>query len=162
MLDYWDALFLSGATCLFLSSFPIRFKSFFLQIFFRFACHIEAETNGWHFADGIFKWIFLNESVWIPIKISLKFVPKGPVNNVPVLVQIMAWRRSGYKPLSEAMMVNFPTHVCVSRPQWVNTSWSFFTIVSAVVKWTWKIWVKLFCIPDLIKQNKVCNDWFVP
>ena len=37
--------------------------------------HIEAETNGRHFADDIFKWIFLNENVWIPIKISLKFVP---------------------------------------------------------------------------------------
>ena len=27
------------------------------------------------------------------IKISLKFVPKGPINNIPALVQIMAWRR---------------------------------------------------------------------
>ena len=45
------------------------------------------------FADHIFKWIFLNENVWISIKISLKFVPRGPVNNIPALVQIMAWRR---------------------------------------------------------------------
>ena len=26
---------------------------------------------------------------------SLKFVPKGPINNIPALVQIMAWRRPG-------------------------------------------------------------------
>ena len=47
--------------------------------------HIEAETNGCHFADDIFKCIFLNENVWILIKISLKFVPKGPINNFPSL-----------------------------------------------------------------------------
>ena len=40
---------------------------------------------------------------------------------IPALVQIMAWRRPGDKPLSEAMMVNLPTHICVTRPQWVNT-----------------------------------------
>ena len=68
--------------------------------------HIEAETNGRHFADDIFKCIFLNENIWIPIKISLRFVPKVPVNNIPVLVQILAWRRSGAKPLSEPMMVS--------------------------------------------------------
>ena len=71
-------------------------------------------------ADDIFKCIFLSENVWISIKISLKFVPKGPINNIPALVKIMAWRRPGDKPLSEAMMVNLPTHICVSRPQWVK------------------------------------------
>ena len=35
----------------------------------------------------------MNENVWIPIKISQKFVPKGPINTIPALVQIMAWRR---------------------------------------------------------------------
>ena len=42
--------------------------------------------NGPHFADDIFKCIFFKENVWIPIKISLKFVPNDPFNNVPVLV----------------------------------------------------------------------------
>ena len=37
-------------------------------------------------ADDIFKRIFFNENVWILIKISLKFVPKGPINNIPALV----------------------------------------------------------------------------
>ena len=66
--------------------------------------------------DAIFKCIFLNENVWIPIKISLKFVPKGPINNIPALVEIMAWRRPGDKPLSEPMMVSLPTHICITRP----------------------------------------------
>ena len=76
--------------------------------------------NGRHFPDDIFRWIFLNENVWIAVKISLKFVPKGPINNIPALVQIMAWRRSDDKPLSETMMVRLPTHICVTRPQWVK------------------------------------------
>ena len=33
----------------------------------------------------------------------------------------MAWRRPGDKPLSEPMMVSLPTHICVTRPQWVNS-----------------------------------------
>ena len=74
-------------------------------------------TNGHHFTDDIFKCIFLNENVGIPIKMSLEFIPKGPINNIPALVQIMAWRRPGDKPLSEPMMVSLPTHICVTRPQ---------------------------------------------
>ena len=76
--------------------------------------------GGRHFADDIFEGIFLNENVWIPIKISLKFVPKGPINNIPVLVQIMVRHRPGVNPLSEPMMVTLLVHICVTRPQWVN------------------------------------------
>ena len=81
---------------------------------------LRPRQNGRHFPDDIFKWIFLNENVWISINISLKFVPRGPINNIPTVVQVMAWRRSGDKPLSEPMMVNLSTHICVTRPQWVN------------------------------------------
>ena len=66
---------------------------------------LRPRQNGHHFADDTFKCIFLNESVPILFKISLKFVPLGPVNNIPVLVQLMAWRRPGDKPLSEPMIV---------------------------------------------------------
>ena len=66
--------------------------------------HIEADTKWRRFPKDIFKRIFMNENKWISIKISLKFVPKGPINNIPALVQIMAWRREGDKSLSEAMM----------------------------------------------------------
>ena len=72
--------------------------------------------------DDIFKCIFFNENVWISIKISLKFVPKGPINNVPALVQIMAWRRPADKPLSEPVIVSLLTHICVTRPQWVKVT----------------------------------------
>ena len=41
------------------------------------------------FPDDIFKCIVWNENVWISIKVSLTFVPKGPINNTPALVQII-------------------------------------------------------------------------
>ena len=80
----------------------------------------QDKLHGRHFPDDIFTRIFFNENVWISIKISLKFVPKGPINNIPSLVQIMAWRRPGDKPLFEPMMVRWPTHIWVTRPQWVK------------------------------------------
>ena len=85
----------------------------------RMVITLRPRQHGRHIADDTFKRIFLNENVIISIKISLKFVPKGPNNNIPELVQIMAWRLPGDKPLSEAMMVSLLTHICVTRPQWV-------------------------------------------
>ena len=82
---------------------------------------LRLRQNG-HLADDIFECIFFDENVWISIKIPLKFVPKGPISNIPALVQIMAWRRPGDKPLSEPMVVSLLTHIWVSRPQWVNRS----------------------------------------
>ena len=81
---------------------------------------VRPRQNGRHFPDDIFKCIFLNENMWISIKFSLKFVSKGPINNIPALVQIMVWRRPGDKPLSEPTLVSLLTHICVTRPQWVN------------------------------------------
>ena len=59
--------------------------------------------------------------MWTLIKISLKFVPKCSIHNIHALVQIMAWRRSGDKPLSEPVMASLPTHICVTRSQWANS-----------------------------------------
>ena len=84
---------------------------------------LRPRQNGRQFADDIFKCIFLNENVWIPIKISPIFLPKGPINNIPALLPIMAWRRPGDRPLSEPMMVSLPTHICVTRPQCLPWAW---------------------------------------
>ena len=81
---------------------------------------LRPRQNGSQYPDDIFKCIFLTENVIISIKISLQFVPKGSINNIPTLVQIMAWRRPGDKPLSEPMMVRLSMHICVTRLQWVN------------------------------------------
>ena len=73
------------------------------------------KQNGCNFADDIFIWILLNENVSIAIKISLKFVPIGPIKNIPALVQIMAWRRPG-----------------------VHTLWVFLSIFTH--HWLWNYW----------------------
>ena len=61
--------------------------------------------------DDIFKYIF-NEGVWISITISLRFVPKGPIDYKSALVQVMAWHRAGEKPLPESMLTKF-TDACI-------------------------------------------------
>ena len=75
---------------------------------------LRPRQNGRHLPDDIFKCIFLNENVWISIENSLKFVHKGLINNIPALVQIMAWRLPGDKPLSEPMMASLLTHIYAS------------------------------------------------
>ena len=101
---------------------------------------LSPRQNGRHFPDDIFKWIFLNENVWISIIISLKFVPRGPINNSPTLVQVMSWRRPGDKPLPEPMMVRLPTHICVTRPQWVM-DWHSINVCFAVLYMHISLWV---------------------
>ena len=87
------------------------------RIFFK---TLRPRQDGRHFADSIFKCIFFNENCCILIKLSLKYVRKGPIDNNPAMVQIMAWRRSGDKPLSETMMISLQMHICVTQPQWDN------------------------------------------
>ena len=78
---------------------------------------LRPRQNGRHFADDVFKCIFLNEMCEFCLRFH--WSPKGPINNIPPLVQVMAWRRPGDKPLSEPMVVRFFTQICVARPQWV-------------------------------------------
>ena len=58
-------------------------------------------------ADDIFKHIFLNVNARMLMQISLKFVPEGPIDNRSALVQVVSSRRTGDKPLPEAMMTQF-------------------------------------------------------
>ena len=73
---------------------------------------LRLRQDGHHFPDDIFKCIFLNENVWISIMISLKFVPKGPINNI---------RLAGTKPLSEPRMVSLLTYISDTQLQCVNS-----------------------------------------
>ena len=75
-----------------------------------YVIHIETlrpKPNGCLFADYIFTCIFLNENVGISLKISLKFVLKVEIEINPALVQMMALRRPGDKPLSEPILTQF-------------------------------------------------------
>ena len=86
---------------------------------------LRPRQNGCYFPDIIFKCMFLNENVWIPIKISLKFALKGPINNILAL--------DGAKPLSEPVLVCLLTHICVYRPQWVKCFGGDKGVVSSMV-----------------------------
>ena len=81
---------------------------------------LRPRQNCCHFADNMFKYLFLDENEWISHRISLKFVPGVWINNIPALVQKMAWHRPADTPLSEPMMVSLLTHICVTRPLWVK------------------------------------------
>ena len=75
---------------------------------------------GHHYADDIFKCIFLNENVWIARKKSLNIFPEDPINNIQSLVQIMAWHLPCDRPLSETIMFGLLLHIYVSEPQWAR------------------------------------------
>ena len=72
-------------------------------------------------ADDIFKCIFLNENNRTAIKISLKFVPRSPIDNKPALVQVMAWYQRGDKPLPEPVLTQFTdAYICGTRGRKIN------------------------------------------
>ena len=58
-------------------------------------------------ADDIFKCVSMYDKIYILIKTSRKFVPKGPIDNYPALVYVMAWRRIGDKPLSKPVLTRY-------------------------------------------------------
>ena len=104
---------------------------------------------------------FSEWNVWITIKISLKFVSNGPINNIPALVQIMVWCQPGDKPLFETMMVSLLTHICVTRPHWVNSNnlirFSFSTCqdIWAVLK----LWRYLIIISQSYNSINCLHDF---
>ena len=96
--------------------------------------------NGHHFADEIFRCIFVNEKFFILIRISPKFAPKGPIDNNPGLVQIMAWHWIGENPLSEPML-NWFTDVYIygTRGGWVNLPSTRSSCIHSRVLFTWML-----------------------
>ena len=78
----------------------------------------RSRRNDRHLADDhLFSWMKI---YWCEFKFHWSFFPKGPINNIPALDQIMAWRQPGDKPLSDPRMFSLMTHIWVTRPQWVN------------------------------------------
>ena len=128
-LDPWEQISVKSELNFFLSKWISVWKYHLHDIWvmpgslFKPLCvnTLKPWQNGLHFPDDI----FMNKNVKISINISLKFVPRGPIDNIPALVQMMAWRRPGNKPLSEPMMVSSTTHICVTRPQWVNRAHNY-------------------------------------
>ena len=106
---------------------------------------LRPRQNGRLFADDTVKRIFLNENIRISIRISLKFVPKGLINNIPALVLIMTWRRPGHKPLTKPMMVRSLTHICVKK-----------TPVFYIAPWYWRSGNDDIIFCEVQHVNPVC------
>ena len=100
--------------------------------------------------DTLFQTTFANGFSWMkmyefPLKFHWSlFVPRGPISNIPTLVEIMAWHLPGDKPLSQPMIVSLLTNICVTRPQWVNSlnperfGWNLdrvFKLISMINGW---------------------------
>ena len=121
-------------------------------------------TFSWHYQITVLEWKCMNS------------VPKCPTNNIPALVQILAWHQPGPKPLSELMKFSLPTHICVIRPQWVNTlrpvvaddifeyiQWKWFKSVSHLIEMCTQIF-KLIIVSIVAKNGdgvtKAQYDYF--
>ena len=135
---------------------------------------LRPRQNGSLFTEDTFKRIFLNENIRISNKNSLKFVPKGLINNIPALVLIMAWRRPGDKPLSESMLVRSLTHICLTRHQWVKrlttslVEWQHFrqstnmlTWLMAVLVFITRTWFHWFKFLHIFAENVRLIYWLV-
>ena len=65
---------------------------------------LRLRQNGFLFLEGIFKIIFFRENHYIVIKISLKFVSRGVIDNTATLVQIMVGTNQAIKPFLKPKM----------------------------------------------------------
>ena len=121
---------------------------------------LRSIQNGGNFADGHFKCICLNENVWISIKISLNFVPKVRINNIPALVQIMAWHRPGDRPLSGPMI--FLSYWCIYASLSLNELNAIFRYIALACHHSNKsqtldlTWPKYFWLPYFQNYIKLC------
>ena len=76
---------------------------------------------GRHQMATIFQITFWNPFSWMKMWFRFKFHwSLFPINNIPALIQIMAWHRPDDKPSSESMMFGLATHICVTQPHWVK------------------------------------------
>ena len=78
---------------------------------------LRSEQNGWHFAEDILERIFLNENDCILNEISLICLSKSAVGSKSVLVQLMAWHLTDFKPFPEQMLFEI-SDVILKSTEW--------------------------------------------
>ena len=71
----------------------------------------------------------------------------------------MAWRRPGDKPLSEPMMENLLTHICVTRPQWVKISTHGWSANAIWHQRSWSLLVQII-IGSYIGLELLLHWWY--
>ena len=64
----------------------------------------------------VFTWM----KMVVPIQVSLKYISMSPINSKLALVQVMAWRRAGDKPLPELMMTQLIHAYVRQKGRWVT------------------------------------------
>ena len=105
--------------------------------------------------------VFLYENSIIPIRISLKFGPRSPIDNKPALVQVLAWRWIGDKPLSELMLPYFTdAYICGTRGRWVkgNSVWAIELdqeSYSMICILSWTVWSLLYMQISLNRSHNL-------
>ena len=110
----------------------------------------STRQHGYHFADDSFKYIYFNENAWISIEILLKFVPKGPINNIPLSVPVRHYLNQWWPSLL--------THICVIQLEWVNGH-PLNPLVAAERLKSNQSTVKPVCNDHL--YNKIYFLWFI-
>ena len=82
---------------------------------------LSPRQNGRHFADDIPKHFVLTKMLKLRFKLHWSLFPRVWLTiNIPALLQIMAWRWSGDKLLSEPLVVKLTMGICVTRPQLIT------------------------------------------
>ena len=82
------------------------------------------------FCRRYFEMHFHEREIWYTHSIITEICCSDQIDNKTVLVQLMAWHRTGNKPSSEPMLVKMP--YCINRPQrFVLT----VTMHDDVIKW---------------------------
>ena len=115
--------------------------------------------NGCHFANDNFRCIFVNEKFRILIKIALKFVPQGPIDNISALVSIMAWRQIGDKPLSKPILTRFTDAYMRHLGGWVKNVHNdclYLDLTTDDYLYPQVIWIKSF--PHWSRVTHICVD----
>ena len=99
-----------------------------------------AQSKSLPFCRRHLEWNLCNENWYVFIHNSLKFPPDGSINNKSSSVPIMAWRRTGDKPLSE--ISGGLVYWCTSVPLGLgalnrNTKFSFINVhlITSFVKY---------------------------
>ena len=67
------------------------------------------------------------------LKFQWSWFFKGPIDNIPSLVQIMALRRPGDKLLSEPMMAILLMHICITLTQWVEAIFHYTDVIMSTM-----------------------------
>ena len=110
----------------------VRTLLWFVVFVFQAINTLRPEQYGWYLPDNIFKYIFVNGTIWISITFWLKFVPDGPIDNNSALVQVMTWHRRGNKPLDKPMMVQF-TDAYMRHPASMHIPPDHFSGIGAII-----------------------------